>query len=281
VAITDGNGCIENFIFQISENPQLQIIDNIGNISCFGANDGFIRLDSIFGGASNFYNNTLTGPTNFEGGTSFPNLAPGDYSLVVQDLEGCTLESSYSIGEPDSLWVLAPQDTTIGLGDSLWIETSHNAADPIVTWAPSNTLDCNDCEDPVAKPTTTTTYVINLSDLNDCQVRDTITIEVNSNRKFFIPNTFTPNGDGRNDFFRIRSRLSSIRQIKVFRIFNRWGDMVFESKDFKPQEENFDDGWDGSFRGKPLAPDQFTYYAEIEYVDLEIETVQGTVFLVR
>ncbi len=279
--ITDDNGCVENFIFQVDQNPQLEIIDEIGNISCFGANDGFINLDSIIGGASNFYNNTLTGPINYDGGNNFPDLVPGNYTLVVQDLEGCIIESTYLIGEPDSLWVMVPQDTVIGLGDSLWIETSHNAADPIFTWSPSATLDCNDCEDPIAKPLTTTTYYLNLSDRNDCPAKDTLTVVVDSNREFYIPNTFTPNGDGRNDFFRIRSRLPSIRRINAFRIFNRWGDMVFEAEGFKPQEENFDHAWDGSFRGQPLAPDQFTYYVEVEYLDQEIETVKGTVLLVR
>ncbi len=282
VEITDNTGCRENFVFEVFQNPQIELVDTFGSITCFGVDDGFIKLDSIYGGASDIYNTTLSGPRIFNGGNNFPGLLPGKYDLIIQDLEGCVLESNYIIGEPDSLWVTIFDDTlNIGLGDNVILNSSHNVGDPLFMWSPSETLDCEDCEDPVAKPFSTTTYYLSLFDLHGCSAMDTVTIIVDSNKEFYIPNTFTPNGDGRNDFFRIRSRLNSIRQINSFRIFNRGGDMVFEAENFRPQAENFDHAWDGTFRGKQLAPDQFTYYAEVEYLDGEVELAKGTILLMR
>ena len=282
VEVSDANGCVEEFLIPIQENPEIQIIDNVENISCFGANDGSIHLDSILGGVSSFYNTTLTGSVNYDGGNSFPDLLPGEYQLIVQDLEGCILESTYVIGEPDSLWVVIPQDTFyLGLGDSVWLEASHNADEPFFEWTPASGLSCEDCEDPIALPYETITYGIEVVDINGCLAQDSVTLVVDPNRKFYIPNTFTPNGDGRNDYFRIRSRLPSIKQVNVFRIFSRWGDMLFEAENFRPQDEELVHAWDGRFRNKLLSPDQFVYYVEIEYLDGEKEVVNGTVFLVR
>jgi gliding motility-associated-like protein len=74
----------------------------------------------------------------------------------------------------------------------------------------------------------------------------------------FIPNAFSPDGDGLNDIFMIRGRGITV---KSFRIFNRWGEMVFEKQNFFPDDPKF--GWDGKVKGVPATPDVFVYTAEI------------------
>jgi gliding motility-associated-like protein len=120
-----------------------------------------------------------------------------------------------------------------------------------------------------------------MTDENGCPAGDETVVMVDPNRNFYIPNTFTPNGDGRNDLFRIRARINSIRQVNTFQVFDRWGELLFEAKDFRPQEENDSDAWNGSFRGRELPTETFTFYAEVEYLDGEKEIAKGTITLVR
>ncbi|MFT5168231.1 MAG: gliding motility-associated-like protein, partial [Saprospiraceae bacterium] len=282
VSITDANNCTEISIFEVFEHPPIEVIDTAINISCFGFADGQILLDTITGGVSDFYNTILEGPVSYTGGMSFSDLLPGNYHLMVQDLEGCLFETDYIIGEPDSLWLNIREDSLfIGMGDSIEIESAHNADMPLLAWSPATALSCADCEDPFASPLSTTTYVLNLIDQNGCIAIDTVLVLVDPNRQFYIPNTFTPNGDGRNDVFRIRSRLASIQQVNIFRVFDRWGEMVFESSSFRPQDERLEDAWDGTFRGRLLNPDTYVFYVEVIYLDGETEIEEGTVTLIR
>ena len=282
LTVSDANACEQIFSFEVFENPEILLNDTFSNISCFGFDDGMVIIDSILGGIPDVYNTTLEGPINFEGGYTFQNLTPGIYTLTIMDQEGCANQFDYTIAEPDSLWLdIIPNSPLIGLGDSVWLPTNYNANDPLFVWSSLDGLSCFDCEAPFASPLKTSTYGLIMTDANGCSAQDTVTIEVNLNRNFYIPNTFTPNGDGRNDVFRIRSQLASIQQVNVFRVFDRWGELVFETSNFRPQEERHENSWDGTFRGKRLPPDTFVYYVEIEYVDGEIEKTEGTVHLIR
>lgn len=282
VSITDANNCLTETSFNVFENPVIAVSDSVVNVSCFGFGDGFILLDNITGGVSDIYNTTLTGPVDYEGGYLFQNLLPGNYSLTVQDLEGCMVELDYSIGEPDSMWMNIVEDSLyLNMGDSIRIEVDHNANQALFDWSPFNTLNCIDCEDPWAQPLKTTSYSLSLTDVNGCSAKDDVLILVDPNRKFYIPNTFTPNNDGRNDLFRIRSRISSIRKVNTFQVYDRWGELLFERNNFRPQEENERDAWNGTYRGKELSSETFTYYVEIEYLDGVLESAEGTITLIR
>ncbi|MFK8105094.1 MAG: PKD domain-containing protein [Saprospiraceae bacterium] len=282
LTITDANNCEHVEVFLVKQHPEIELVSSVTHISCFGFDDGLIELDTISGGVSDLYTTILEGPVSYEGGTSFPNLSPGSYHLEIEDLNACLFERDFVIAEPDSLWIDIPVDSLLlGMGEAQQIQVNHNAVGANFSWMPVIGLDCEDCEDPFAGPLKTTFYSVVLTDENDCEVRDTALVEVELNRKYYIPNTFTPNGDGRNDVFRIRSRLPSIEQVNVFRIYDRWGATVFESKNFPPQEELLENAWDGTFKGDLLPPDVFSYYAEIKYLDGETELVKGTVTLIR
>jgi gliding motility-associated-like protein len=75
----------------------------------------------------------------------------------------------------------------------------------------------------------------------------------------FIPNTFTPDGDGINDILMVRA--TGIKQVKKFTVFNRWGEIVFEKTNFSPNIPSL--GWDGKVRGVKASPDVYVYMAEV------------------
>jgi gliding motility-associated-like protein len=87
----------------------------------------------------------------------------------------------------------------------------------------------------------------------------------------FIPNAFTPDASGHNDVLYVRGPY--IKEM-IFRIYNRWGQMVFESKDQHT-------GWNGTFKGKMLDPDVYDYYLEVTCVDGQKNIIKGNITLVR
>jgi gliding motility-associated-like protein len=94
---------------------------------------------------------------------------------------------------------------------------------------------------------------------------------VQNNLELFVPNLFSPNGDGFNDKFEVFG--FGIRDFKM-KIFNRWGEKVFESN-------NQSDSWDGMFKGVMQNPDVFTYLLQVVYLDGKEVTRKGTITLVR
>jgi gliding motility-associated-like protein len=101
---------------------------------------------------------------------------------------------------------------------------------------------------------------------------------VNIIRPIYIPNVFSPDGDGINDFFYIQGGPAS-DGIEVLRIFDRWGAVVYE--DFNIDLNDEYRGWDGTFRGKPVNSGVFTFHTNIHFLDNETLTYSGTITVVR
>jgi gliding motility-associated-like protein len=146
------------------------------------------------------------------------------------------------------------QNATINLGDVITLDATHSSGNFGVssyTWSPSSTLSCTNCPNPVANPTTTTYYYLTVEDKSTgCVSTDSMTVYVDF-QCFdpFIPTAFSPNGDGYNDVLYVRSNcLTNF----TFRIYDRWGEKVFETSDISS-------GWDGSFRGQPMNAGVFVY----------------------
>jgi gliding motility-associated-like protein len=107
---------------------------------------------------------------------------------------------------------------------------------------------------------------------------DDVTIKlVCSSGVVFLPNTFTPNSDGANDIYYIRGK--GIKSVKSFRIYNRWGQQVFQRTNFNIEDPAY--GWDGRVNGQPVNPDVFIYVAELVCDSNEDFTLKGNVMLVR
>ncbi len=122
-----------------------------------------------------------------------------------------------------------------------------------VDWSPPYALNCGNCKTPTANPAVTTYYTIMVTDGAGCAAYDSLLVNVTS-YELLIPTAFSPNGDGVNDLFRVLNK--EIDKLNL-RIYNRWGEKVFETND--PQE-----GWDGFY--KNVEQEMGVYVWECDYM---------------
>jgi large repetitive protein len=151
---------------------------------------------------------------------------------------------------------------------------------PITNWAwsPSSGLSCNNCAQPVATILQDISYRVKVTTAFGCSGEDTISFKTFCrDAQTFIPNAFTPDGDGINDVLMVRG--SGIVTVKSFRIFNRWGELVFERSNFVPNNPAF--GWDGRINGIAGGPDVFVYTADVVCGNGTTFTYKGNVSLIK
>ena len=279
------NGCVSVDTVEVGDNsglPQIPIPDTL-YISCYGENDGAIIFDpnNIVGGTPPYsfgISDGINSPvfTPFSG---FYNLGPGSYTIIMQDVNGCTDSTTINLVEPDELQVILPDDITIELGDSIQINPIINMAVDTIIWSANVPYTGeDDILNPVLHPTSNTSYTITVIDANGCTARDAMNVLVQKDRPIFIPSAFSPNGDGINDRFTIYAG-KSVKEIQSLRIYSRWGDTLFEAFGFQPNDETL--GWDGTLDGRLMNPNVFVYYAEILFLDGEVEVYKGDVTLFR
>lgn len=128
------------------------------------------------------------------------------------------------------------------------------------TWSPAADLDCAGCAIPVAHIKKDITYTVEIKSAYGCSASDSIHIKVFcESAQVFVPNAFSPDGDGVNDVLMVRAK--GIAMVKSFRVFNRWGQIVFERNNFQPNELTY--GWDGKVGGRPEPPGVYVYTAEV------------------
>jgi gliding motility-associated-like protein len=170
------------------------------------------------------------------------------------------------------------RDTTITVGSSVQLTPTRSADITSITWTPTTGLSCTDCLDPIASPKQRTTYTARVTNNGGCVTTSDITIYVVcNNENIFIPNTFSPNNDGMNDVFYPRGR--GLAQIRSMKVFNRWGQQVFQRVNFIANDPSA--GWDGTFKGQLLGPDVYVYMVEIVCENNALITLKGDVMLVR
>ena len=124
--------------------------------------------------------------------------------------------------------------------DSLW----NRIAPFEYLWSPSAGLSCDDCDNPIAIPYITSDYMVSVTDSSGCVGSTEFTLFVGEPLDIYVPNAFTPNGDGQNDVFEVYG--IGISQVELT-IYNRWGQEVFQESSNRPQ-------WDGMFKGKMQPP---------------------------
>lgn len=173
--------------------------------------------------------------------------------------------------------VLQDQMTLI-VGNSVQLQTSNS---PDITgwkWEPAEGLSDPNAASPTATPKKTVTYSCLAVNGGGCISRDEVVINVLcGNSNIYIPNTFSPNKDGVNDVFYPRGK--GLFQVKSFRIFNRWGQLVFARFNVTPNNEA--DGWNGQINTTSVSSDVYVYMMEIVCENNTVIPVKGNVTLLR
>ncbi len=201
------------------------------------------------------------------------------YAVAVSD--GCTVEEAkaqLSIEAVPLPVVNAGADTAVAAGVGFVLRPSYSADVNSYRWTPSNFLNCTNCATPTATPREGITYSIAVRNAFGCEASDSKTINLVCNAEsVFLPNTFTPNGDGMNDIWYPRG--SGIRTIRYLKVFNRWGQVVFERTNFNADDRSA--GWDGTFKGTLLSPDVYVYTLGMTCQNGQALETKGNVMIVR
>jgi len=252
----------------------------VNNPTCFGNNTGAITVTAS-GGAPP-YRFAVNGG-NAQNSNVFPNLSAGSYSLTAYDANDCETSEIIAINTPVPLSVDLGEDQTIELGASVTLQAIVNVPfDSLasVVWTPlPDSAECPQCLTQNIIPLISTTYSIQVIDNNGCRDDDKVVVIVDRQKHVYVPNVFSPDGDGQNDKFRLFARPGSVHNVRYVSVYDRWGDAVFQVKDFSPYDQSI--GWDGTYKGQAMTPAVFVWVAEIEFIDGYTEIFKGDVTLLR
>jgi gliding motility-associated-like protein len=277
VTVTDAGTCIATGTYEIVNPDTLLITASTARVSCFGAADGAIYIQSTSGGTG-VYTYSIDG-VNYQSIPSFIRLTGGTYTVHVRDSRGCDNTLEVIVPEPQQFVVDAGADVSINYGDSITLTPTTNDTGSITfVWTPNTYIDCVNCINPTVTPPLTTQYIVYALTDDGCEAQDDILVNVLKDKRIFIPNAFTPNDDNVNDVFMVHANYQ-VKRIVRMQLFDRWGMKVYEGADFLPNDKN--NGWDGNINSKPLNTQVLAYVVEVEYDDGEYEQFKGNVTLIR
>lgn len=262
--------CITKYITNLSVEPPAEIIFNVPEFYC--ESNGILLLNAtppggIFSGAgivSNQFDPAITGP----GG-------PLTFTYTYTSASGCVTTATDAL-TVTTLSADAGEDILITLGDSALLNV-FTAGNPV--WSPAESLSCAECTDPFASPTVTTTYTVTATDAGGCVATDQVTVIVDPDPEFifFVPNAFTPNNDGVNDFlFVFSSELEVIDQLLVF---DRWGNTIYRGVNLSP--DAITSGWDGTFQNQKVNKGVYGWSAQLTFRGGFKKQVSGNVTLLQ
>lgn len=193
------------------------------------------------------------------------------YNVIGEDINGCVNNSNVTIKvqqEPN----INLKDTAIIIGENV-VLNAYSKDIKTYSWYPDYNINCTDCSEVILTPLEPTTYEVTVTDTANCFTK-TFETNIDILRKYTVdvPDAFTPNGDGYNDILYVRGW--GIDQLISFKIFNRYGELVFETND-----KNI--GWDGTYKGKKQGTETFTYIVIVQTYDNSFLTKRGAIKLLK
>lgn len=198
-------------------------------------------------------------------------------TTIATNSTGCRDTTTQSLVVNPLPTITMPAQMVIQNGFPVAIPATYSPNTINWAWIPSTGLSCTSCPNPEAGPKVNTNYYVRFTDDNGCVNGQSIqVIVICKNSNLFIPNTFSPNGDGSNDVFYPRGR--GLERVKLLRIFNRWGEVVFEKRDVPVNDPAA--GWNGTYKGSRPVADVYIYQAEVFCENGEIIVLNGNIALI-
>lgn len=244
-------GCTEQDTFMITVYPDPVVAINFDDLVCIEGPP--VLLNGTPAGG------IFTG-SGVAGNYFYPSdiASEGTYAInyFYTDGNGCVNDIT-DIIQVVQHYVYAGEDISIIESNIIQLDANGGV---IFEWSPPDGLSCTGCENPAAQPTQTTTYTVTSYDENGCVATDevTVTVLLFDDITVFVPNAFTPNGDGLNDH--LFAFGSDIEEIISFSVFDRWGTMIWQGKNIPPDAVTM--GWDGTIDGRAAQTGVYAYIVE-------------------
>jgi gliding motility-associated-like protein len=198
------------------------------------------------------------------------------YSLTVTDALGCRSlqpdQVAVTVTPPPAISL--SHDTAILADQPVYLDVQdvNNSGFSVFVWSPADGLSDPTIANPVAIVGTSITYTVVAATPNGCEATASIAIKVYSVSDLFVPNAFTPNGDGHNDVLRVIP--VGIRELNYFTVFNRWGQRVFAT-------QRLGAGWDGRVNGVVQPAGTYVWMAGGINYNGEVVERKGVTMLIR
>ncbi len=275
---TGSGGCFlrDTIVVLNGINPVTSAQITIRPAPCFGQAEAGITIEKVEGGSEPVLfslDNQLPGAERQWNG-----LQSGLHALRIRESGGCVWDTVLAITEPLNWQVSLSPDTTVFRGETVLLQIQTDLS-PMslkqVQWSPP--ISCDTCLQYFTSVYFDQLFVATVSDHAGCENSDEVFIKVNQRRNVFIPNVFSPNADGENDKFQIFADYD-LERISLFRVFDRWGELLYEERDALPGNNQ---GWDGSFRGQMMPPGVYAWMAVLTFKGGATEQYAGDLTVLR
>lgn len=270
-------GCDSTVFLDMTFVPTQEIFIEAETIdpSCFEALDGSISIIELSGG----YGDVGFEIYNSSGALATDSLVAGVYSVVAYDRYNCKENIEVILYQPEIVDIELGMDRTVKLGEYISITPEYSQIFPNTTWLVNGKLDCNDCTEVNLLPYSSGYVFASLSFGNDCTDIDSIFISVSEENLIHLPNIFSPNDDGINDFMTFNYYGSSVVSIEEFTVYDRWGGLIYSSSNQSP----ISDGilWDGYSNDKILSNGVYLYFLKLTYINGKKEEILNSITVLR
>ncbi|MBK8841987.1 MAG: gliding motility-associated C-terminal domain-containing protein [Saprospiraceae bacterium] len=206
------------------------------------------------------------------------NLSIGDHTLIITDSKGCEITDDFSITESSNIDIDIQGVYVVDEGEEVTLIPEISGPYTSIIWTPGTYLSCTTCLTPRCKPKKEITYTVEVTNEQGCKDEITVRVVIRKKINIFVPNIFTPNGDGVNDLVTVFTD-DNIKIIDNLKIFSRWGELVFERSNFIPNIES--EGWDGIFKNQEMNPAVFAWVVEVNIPGEGIRILKGDITLIR
>lgn len=273
---TDLHGCkaADSVLIQVKQ-PFTMVVGDGGTL-CMGQSFGLHAVGAeayTWSPNENINNDRISNPIVTPNSSKI-------YQVIGYDTVGCARDTGFVTINvyPIPTVNILENKLTVTVGSTIQLRANVSPDVTKLHWMPATGLSCNNCPAPMATPKQNTVYTLVATNNGGCTAQDNVDILVVCNGgNIYIPNTFSPNGDGVNDVFYPRGR--GIYGIKGLRVFSKWGEMVYEKTNF--QANDISSGWDGMYKGQKLAADVFIYIIDVICDNNVLFTLKGNVTLLR
>jgi gliding motility-associated-like protein len=278
--VKDNDNCLAKTTAFLSNPDSIKLdLIQIKNQDCPQINNGAITINCS-GGTSikSPLKYALKPSTDFQIHNSFTNLSHGNYLVYVQDDNNC-IDSFYTgLNKNKSIEIKLPDTIQCALGETISLQpnilfgdNTTNADIKSTGWIPQSNLSCIDCIQTEYTATQSGLYSLNLNYGNGCAAIANIYFNVAKPEEIFIPNSFTPNNDAKNDLWFVYGK--NIKAIDI-KLFNKVGEMLFYTTDIMK-------GWDGTYNGKSESINTYRYIINAKYIDGTLKKYDGVLNLIR